>query len=334
MGTLRRAALIFKTQKQRQALLENAVTSGDHDTAKALLTAGVAPDFSMQGQHPGTTPLMYAADKGDLAMIRLLLAAKADPLLLLNTSHMTAWHRAAAGGQTQAVALFLDAGVDINAAMPKGNNAIILAAANGQAETVQFLCEKKADVNLPGFSKRCALHWSCDRHDAKITKILLAHGARADLLTNKKDTPMMMLFAPDTTKDRAQDTTAAQQEIITALLAAQCPLEQHCKLRSETALHMAMRTKSLPAACALIAAGADIQAKNDKGLTPFNLPEAQADPAFLAALQKAVQDKKDAAKEKIRQLSDVRLRDELRPLRRIRLQPGKAQQQHKRRQGM
>src|SRR5690606_7187209 len=152
---------------------ENAVTTGDHNPAKELLTAGIAPDLNIHGQYPGTTPLMYAADKGEPVMIDLLLAAKADPLFLLNESHMTAWHRAAAAGQTQAVALFLDAGIDINAAMPKGNNAIILAAANGQAETVQFLCEKKADVNLPAFDNhcRCALHWSCDRHDAKITQI-------------------------------------------------------------------------------------------------------------------------------------------------------------------
>lgn len=57
--------------------LYEAATGGDLDDMKRWLDAGVDPDY----QHPefGTTPLIAAAEHGQLAAVKLLVERGADP---------------------------------------------------------------------------------------------------------------------------------------------------------------------------------------------------------------------------------------------------------------
>ena len=100
------------------------------------------PDYNKSIPHGGGTALMFAARAGDLASLKLLVAAGAD------VNDRDAW----------------------------GVSATVLAAHSGFTELVEFLLEKGADANAAaaGFT---ALHIAIMRRDEKMARALLDHGA-------------------------------------------------------------------------------------------------------------------------------------------------------------
>ncbi len=102
----------------------------------------VHPDYQIQIQHGGTTPLLLAARAGDLASAKLLVAAGA------NLSDVAAY----------------------------GVSATVLAAHSGNPELVGFLLEKGADPNAAA-AGYTALHAAILRGNRKAVRALLAHGA-------------------------------------------------------------------------------------------------------------------------------------------------------------
>lgn len=117
----------------------------------------------------GATPFLRAAKSGDLEMMKLLLAAGADPKATL--SNTTALMFAAGFGwrdgspiapsydqgspeeATQAIALLLDLGLDVNAVNDSGDTALHVAVTGrGSPEIVRFLIARGA--NLQAKNKR------------------------------------------------------------------------------------------------------------------------------------------------------------------------------------
>jgi uncharacterized protein len=117
----------------------------------------------------GATPFMRAAKSGDVEMMKLLLAAGADPRAML--SNTTALMFAAGFGwrdgspvapsydqgspqeALDAIALMLDLGLDVNAANDNGDTALHLAVTGrGSPEIVRFLISRGA--NLRATNKR------------------------------------------------------------------------------------------------------------------------------------------------------------------------------------
>jgi ankyrin repeat protein len=109
---------------------------------------------------PGATPLLFAADRSDVPLMRLLLELGADPLLpnLNNTTPLMA----AAGVGTreaqeeageeseavEAVTMLLDRGADINGVDNDGNTAMHGAAYNNYPRVVKLLAERGADPKI------------------------------------------------------------------------------------------------------------------------------------------------------------------------------------------
>jgi uncharacterized protein len=111
----------------------------------------------------GTTPLMRAARPGDVAAMKLLLDAGADPFLMLpdhTTALMIAAGLGAGGlrgegprivipteaGAVEAVTLLLDRGLDVRAFNDAGNTALHGAVGRGD-EVVKLLVERGAVIN-------------------------------------------------------------------------------------------------------------------------------------------------------------------------------------------
>ena len=104
------------------ALLQAAI-NGDIDGLKAALKAGVEVNAR---DDRGRTALMHAADKGYTLLVRPLLAAKADPNLRAPDG-ATALFVAALRGHSEIVALLMKAGADISIKGPKGKTAVDVA---------------------------------------------------------------------------------------------------------------------------------------------------------------------------------------------------------------
>ena len=176
---------------------------------KALLAHGANPNTRMTRRPPGfqglgggyedaagATPFLLASSAADLEMMRLLLAAGADPLQMTDTKATPVM--AAAGlnrgigesptteAQALATVTFLfELGADAKGATTNGENALFGAAYRGWNTLLALLIEKGADVNA--VSKAGVTPWLAasgygDRlggvlYNKEGADLLLKHGA-------------------------------------------------------------------------------------------------------------------------------------------------------------
>ena len=115
------------------------------------------PNTSSRIGTEGATPFLFAADRSDVPLMRLLLELGADPLLP-NFNNTTPLMVAAGLGTTEpleeageepeaveAVKMLLDLGADINAVDNNGDTAMHGAAYNNYPLVVKLLADRGAD---------------------------------------------------------------------------------------------------------------------------------------------------------------------------------------------
>ena len=95
----------------------------------------------------GMTPLFAAAFGGSVEAIRALLRAGANPLLGSTRRSELPIHWAALQGSSDAVTLFIDAGVDVNAATNEGETPLHFASFNGEVDVIHTLLRAGANKN-------------------------------------------------------------------------------------------------------------------------------------------------------------------------------------------
>jgi uncharacterized protein len=158
------------------------------DLIKRLLAKGADPNAKlkaplMQRHHTGgdralgdgSTPFMRAAKSGDIAVMRLLIAAGADPLLKqpnqANAMMLAAglgWRDGSPAAPSydqgseqdaiEAIKLCMQSGIDINATTNTGETALHAAIAGRGSETiVRFLVESGASLTAKNKQGRTPL---------------------------------------------------------------------------------------------------------------------------------------------------------------------------------
>jgi len=195
-----------------------AADFADPTLTKKLLAAGADPNMALNS---GESPLMLAARQGHVATVHALLEAGANPsakeknglqtaLMWAVAGHhsgvtkelvqykadvnaasktgFTALMFAARGDKDSAVTL-LNAGADPNLKIPDwGGTALSIAATMGQAQIVEALLNKGADINYRDTNSFTALHSAMRDSEygedqaqrtraVETAKVLLAHGA-------------------------------------------------------------------------------------------------------------------------------------------------------------
>ena len=140
---------------------------------KALLAHGANPNLQMTARPPGyggtgtggyndapgATPFILAANAADVEMMRILLAAGADPHLVTKTNSnallaATALNRGIGeiiddeDRALEAVKFLLDVGVDPKAVTTYNENALFGPAYRGWNRMIELLIEKGAEVNM------------------------------------------------------------------------------------------------------------------------------------------------------------------------------------------
>ena len=169
------------------------------DLTKKLLDKKADPNAKlkaaiMQRQHTigdstlaaGATPLMRAAKSGDIAIVKLLLDAGADP----------------------------------KATLANGNNALMFAAGLGWRDgspaapsydqgtpedavaTIELLLTKGLDINGTNTTGDTALHAAVSGRAApEIVRVLIQHGAKLDATNKRGQTPLALVTSARGTKD-------------------------------------------------------------------------------------------------------------------------------------
>ena len=184
-------------RQQKIALVKSLLTHGANPNARMTRRP---PGFQGLGggyeDAPGATPLLLASAADDLEMMRLLVAAGADPRLATDTKATAVM--AASGlnrsiGESptteaqalEAVKFLFELGADAKGATTTGENALFGAAYRGWNTLLELLIEKGADVNAlskAGITPWLAASGYGDRlggvlYNKEGADILLKHGA-------------------------------------------------------------------------------------------------------------------------------------------------------------
>ncbi len=80
-------------------------------------------------------------------------------------------------------------GTRVDVPSPRGETALMLAAAHGHLDSVRLLVERGAEVNRPGWTP---LHYAASSGDAATVRYLLEHHAYVDAQSPNRTTPLMM----------------------------------------------------------------------------------------------------------------------------------------------
>jgi len=118
------------------------------DAAKVIALLAGGADVNAKGKYSGWTPLMLAARKGDIKLLKFLLSNGADVNAKSDVQNRTSLMEAVRNRKTQAVKALLAANPDLDAADWEGYTVLMFAAVSGQREVVDALLDHGADVNL------------------------------------------------------------------------------------------------------------------------------------------------------------------------------------------
>src|SRR5919197_3402567 len=126
----------------------------------------------MKGQTPADAQaLMRAADEGDAARVRVLLAAGADANAAAEGGE-TALMRAAARGHVEVVETLLDAGGDVHAESENGFTPLFMAVFFGHADVARALLARGSDPSALTRVDTTAEEWARSWGSAEIVELL------------------------------------------------------------------------------------------------------------------------------------------------------------------
>jgi ankyrin repeat protein len=223
----------------------------------------------------GATPLMYAAAVGSIDAMNRLLAAGADVNArnTLGSSALT-W----ATRDVAKVRLLLNRGADVNVTSIPGRTPLLVATMNNpSADVVKLLIAHGADPRAADKLQANALHTAAVAADVETLRVLL--DAKVDV--NARDaadfTPLMVAVANgsvDAVKlllsrgARVNDVSGLGEVILHAPARAK---NGTLALGSFTPLLLAAPAGSTELVKTLVDAGADVNAKDMRGMTPLML---------------------------------------------------------------
>lgn len=304
------------------ARLADAVERGRTDTARALLKQGVDVNAT---QPDGATALHWAAHRNDAAMADLLIRAGAD-VNLANDLGVAALWLACASRADVVVEKLLAADARLRAALPngetalmacartgavsgvkallargaahdakdhdRGQTALMLAAAGTHADVVKVLIEGGADVQARSKGGFTPLMFAAQQGDLESASHLIAAGANVNEITPEGSSPLLVAagsIAATSATDYRLVHKPSGHEALAILLLEKGANADHAGSFGMTALHTAVETGKPALLRALLARGANPNARLAAGL-PFRRGDyvsradyAGATPFWLAA---------------------------------------------------
>ena len=145
LGVLLMAVLAVGVAPADDGPIIDATKRGDVEEVQALIQQGADVN---EAYGDGMTALHWAAERGDLRVAEVLIAAGASVEAGTRIGHYTPLHIAAKAGRPEVVAALIEAGVDVNVATTNsGATPLHLAASAGSADVIRLLVQHGADVN-------------------------------------------------------------------------------------------------------------------------------------------------------------------------------------------
>jgi ankyrin repeat protein len=157
-------------ERGEPALMTAARESGP-EVVRALLKARAK--VNIKNQH-GDTPIMLAALRGHLPIVKLLRQAGAD----VNQPGWTPLLYASLNGHNAVIEYLLSSGADLALNAPNGVTPVMLAVRGNKPETVKLLASYGFDVNAKNDRGETALTWARRQQSEELETVLRQSGAR------------------------------------------------------------------------------------------------------------------------------------------------------------
>ena len=159
--------------------LIHASAVGNADMVRMLIGAGADPKMA---NNLGATALIYGAS--DPMKAKLLVEGGADVKAPAGTGRTPLIVAAATPGNSATVKMLLDRGADWKAVDKMGVNAMLASAGAGNLEALRMLVDRGADIAYNPSPGGSALHSAAANRDVPMLRYLLARGAKVDALLN------------------------------------------------------------------------------------------------------------------------------------------------------
>jgi ankyrin repeat protein len=297
--------------------LFQAIRNGDVAYLKAHLSKAELEARDRRG----ASPLMHAAAFGNLETVRLLLDAGADVnahndfdatallwsardpdkarLLIERGANVNVQSRqgrtplmiaSLRRGGSAIVALMLAKGAEINVKSRVGATALSLAASVGDAETIKLLLAKGADPNVADGMGVTPINWGSGARQTEALQPLIHKGVDVNN-ANTIPPPIQRKIGPVNRLNVTALHKAAAfgpADIVRDLLTAGAKVDARDS-RGLTPLHFAVASDfpSVETVRVLLQAGADSNARDTTGETPLDWAEKFGYPEVIAALKTA-----------------------------------------------
>ncbi|KAG4414362.1 hypothetical protein IFR04_012499 [Cadophora malorum] len=250
--------------------LHLAADKGHLAVVRLLLDCGASVDTLTASNY---TPLHLAADKGHLAVVRLLLDCGASVDTLTASNH-TPLHLAANKGHLAVVRLLLGGGASVDSLAVLNYTPLHLAALQGHSAVVGPLLGGGASVDSLTESSYTPLHLAADKGHSAVVGLLLSSGASVDSLTESSYTPLHLAA-------RAGDLVTAK-----LLLAGGANVEPMTRSNG-TPLHLAFEKGHIEVARLLLNNGSCVDPRNDYDQTPLHQAAKTQNPKCVELLLEA-----------------------------------------------
>jgi len=208
----------------------------------------IEPRSGFRVRRIGGTPLHYAADKGHKEIVELLIAEGADVNAKADDHDETPLHKAARYGHKEVAELLITKGAELN--MKGGffnETPLQFAVGSGHKEIVELLIAAGAEVNAKANKP---LHQAAFFGEKEMVELLIAAGAEVNARDGIGKTALDMAKRKPETADL---------------------LRKHGgKTGAELSIHIAAKKGDIEAVKQHLAAGADVNAKDESGKTPLN----------------------------------------------------------------
>lgn len=158
--------------------LVRAIKISDADRVRTLMYANVDVN---EKNYAGITPLTFAAEKGNMEIIKMLVEDGNALVNDVSSYGVTPLIAAAAAGNDEVVAYLVGQGANVSAKDDWGKTALIYAANMDNPKLVSSVIKlDKTAVNLPDNLGNTALIYAAQKGLLDNMKILLANGANAN----------------------------------------------------------------------------------------------------------------------------------------------------------
>ncbi|NQU65826.1 MAG: ankyrin repeat domain-containing protein, partial [SAR324 cluster bacterium] len=307
--------------KQSWSPLMEAAVKNNVPATRLLLQNGAALEKRSKW---GSTALVEAAYNSNFQMVKLLIDHGAN----VNTQTNQGWNAlmwVARGNSLRAIKpykaedyietakLLLDSGILINQKNKKGDTALMIAIIENRKEMVQFLLERKSDVNAGNMENWTPLMEVANHCNAHIATALIKHGAALDAKSQNGSTALIEAVYIGCNKivqnlleagadanikmnegwtalmhsTKGAESTTPEKQLANARLLIKAGAHLNLKNDSdETALVLAYENERRKLARLLIESGADLSGKNFLGTPLLQMTMEQNDlDTFLCLLE-------------------------------------------------